>query len=417
VTYRSIRAVLCSTSSASHVLAGVLSAHADVEVLVFTRDTAKARTWSQILQCDHLAVAVPDGDGQQVVLTASSFTVTSNPEQAARRCDMVILSLPAFLHAKYLALLAPHLEDGCVIVGLPGQCGFEFDVRQALGARIAHFCVISFDSLPWICRIVEFGKRVRIAATKEVITGAMQGDPAGTRITDPLPTLQRLLGKPPQLMVSGHLLGITLRSPNAANHPPMMYSQWKDWDGMVLDAAPLFYETIGEHAVSLLAEVNREILATAGRIATESADADLSQVIPGYDWEITCYGQSIKDKTSLMTAIRTNSGYQGIEHPMIRIAPGKFIPDFGHRFLAEDVPFGLVVMRGIAEIARVPTPNIDMVLSWSQDRLGKEYLTGSGLTGRDVVTTRCPQRYGFTTLPEILGCQRSGTGGVAGCPP
>ncbi len=156
--------------------------------------------------------------------------------------------------------------------------------------------------------------------------------------------------------------------------------------------------------MSLLVEINREVLATAERIVAEYPDVDLSQVVPGYDWEIACYGQVIKDKTSLLTAIRTNVGYQGIEYPMVRISPGKFIPDFGHRFLIEDVPCGLVVIRGVAEIAGVLTPHIDMVLSWSQERLGKEYLTSSGLSGRDVASTQCPQRYGFTTLPEVLGC-------------
>lgn len=385
-------------------MAGVLSANADVELAVFTQDAAKARAWNQILQRDHLTVNVPDRDGERVALTAHSFAVTSNPVQAARRCDIVILSLPAFLHSRYLTLLAPFLDDGCVVVGLPGQCGFEFDVRQALGERIGRFSVVNFDSLPWICRIVEFGKTAWIAGTKEVVTGAIQGDPAGTRIADPLSTLQRLLGEPPQLVVSGHLLGITLRSPNASNHPPMMYSQWKDWDGTALEFPPLFYEAIDEQAVSLLVEINREVLATAERIVAEYPDVDLSQVVPGYDWEIACYGQVIKDKTSLLTAIRTNVGYQGIEYPMVRISPGKFIPDFGHRFLTEDVPCGLVVIRGVAEIAGVLTPHIDMVLSWSQERLGKEYLTSSGLSGRDVASTRCPQRYGFTTLPEVLGC-------------
>lgn len=396
-----IRIALCGASSASHVLAAILSVHADVTLSVFTRDAAKAYAWSHILRHDHLTVNMLDGNGERVTLTANSFVVTSDPARAARQCDMVILSLPAFLHSGYLASLAPYLEDGCVVVGLPGQCGFEFDVRQALGERAGRFGVVNFDSLPWVCRIVEFGKKVWIAGTKEVITGAMR-NPSATRLTDPLSTLRRLLGAPPRLVISGHLLGITLRSPNASNHPPMMYSRWKDWDGAALGSPPLFYEALDERAASLLVEINREVLATAERVTALHADADLSHVIPGYEWEIACYGPVIKDKTNLMTAIRTNPGYQGIEHPMIQITRGKFVPDFGHRFLAEDVPFGLVVIRGVAEIAGVPTPRIDQVLSWSQERLGRQYLTGSGLAGRDLATTRCPQRYGFTTLPEIL---------------
>ncbi len=399
--------MLCTTGAASHTLAGVLSAQPDVEVSVFSQNAVKVRAWQRILERDHLAVSVRDGDDERVAFSGNSFTVTNDPEAAARGCDILLLSLPAFLHSRYLSSLAPYLEDGCVIVGLPGQCGFEFDVRDVLGARPRHFLVVNFDSLPWVCRLVEFGRNALIAGTKQVLVGAMQGDPDATRIGDPLAALQRLLGSPPRLDVAGHLLGITLRSPNASNHPPMMYSRWKEWDGAALESPPLFYEALDEQGAALLWAVNGELRATAQRIMAEHPAADLSQVIPAYDWEIACYGPVIEDKTNLMTAVRTNSGYAGIPHPMIELGPGRFMPDFGHRFLAEDVPYGLAVLRGIAQIAGVPTPSIDQVLTWGQRQLAREYLTGSGLVGRDVSSTRSPQRYGYTTLPEVLGDQRT----------
>ena len=56
-----------------------------------------------------------------------------------------------------------------------------------------------------------------------------------------------------------------------------------------------------------------------------------------------------------------------------------FVPDFAHRYLTEDVPYGLVVIRGIAEIVQVDTPTIDKLLLWAQEKLGKEYLVGSKL--------------------------------------
>lgn len=86
---------------------------------------------------------------------------------------------------------------------------------------------------------------------------------------------------------------------------------------------------------------------------------------------------------------------------MIQTEGGRYVPDFNHRFLLEDIPC-LAVVRGIAEIAGVETPNMDTVLSWGQEKLGKEYLVGSSLTGRDVPTTRCPQGYGFTSIEELL---------------
>ncbi len=157
---------------------------------------------------DRLKVAVRQGHDQRVALTANPFTITNEPEPAARGCDLIIFAVPAFLHGTYLTALAPYLEDGCMIVGLPGQNGFEFEVRRALGQRLKNCIVMNFESLPWICRIIEFGQMVGIFGTKDKLVGALQGDLTRARVTDPLVVMQYLLGEPPRLQVSGHLLGL-----------------------------------------------------------------------------------------------------------------------------------------------------------------------------------------------------------------
>ncbi|HLL70473.1 MAG TPA: NAD/NADP octopine/nopaline dehydrogenase family protein [Pyrinomonadaceae bacterium] len=401
-----IRVLICGTGGGAHVLAGLFSTQPDVDVRVFTQNTDKIRRWREAMRRNEmLTVTVRrNGHGSLVALKAQPFTVTDEPEQA-RGCDFIIFAVPAFMHWTYLSALQPYIEDGCVIVGLPGQNGFEFDVRKALGERVENCVVMNFESLPWICRLAEFSRAVGIFGIKDKLVGALEGDLTRARVADPLATLQRLLGETPKLAVSGHLLGITLRSPNAYSHPPIMYGRWKDWDGVALERSPLFYQGVDEDTAELLGKVSEEVVRVSRRIMSEHPPLDLTQVIPMYDWDITCYGKDIKDKTNLMTALRTNSGYKGITHPMTRTANGKYVPDFNHRFLAEDVPFGLVVIRGIAEIARVQTPCLDKVLRWCQERLGKEYLVGSRLVGKDLATTRCPQRYGLTTIGEVLGAE------------
>ena len=103
-----------------------------------------------------------------------------------------------------------------------------------------------------------------------------------------------------------------------------------------------------------------------------------------------------------MTAMRTNDALKDIKHPMKKTKDGKFIPDFHNRYLAEDVPYGVVVFRGMAEIAGVKTPAMDEILLWSQKILGKEYLVGGELKGKDIRDTRAPQRYGFRTLTDLF---------------
>ncbi|MGH9873149.1 MAG: NAD/NADP octopine/nopaline dehydrogenase family protein [Pyrinomonadaceae bacterium] len=395
------RVLICGTGSGAHALAAVASRNG-FDVCVLSQSADKAERWTEILQHRPLKVVGRNGDNGDG-WKANSFTVTHDPALAARGCDLIIFAVPTFSHARYLELLEPEIDEGCIIIGLPGQNGFEFEVRKTLGPKLRNCVVMNFESLPWSCRIVEFGEAVRVNGTKETLVGAIDGDLSKAKLQRPLVVIQRLLGELPKLIVSGHLLGINLMSLNAYSHPPIMYGRWKDWDGKPVDQQPLFFQGVDEDTAALLGKISEEVVATSKRIMAEYPEVDLSQVIPMYDWDIAHYGSQIKDKTNLMTALRTNALYQGRTHPMIETESGQYIPDFSHRFLLEDIPC-LAVIRGIAEIAGVETPNLDTVLLWGQEKLGKEYLVGSSLTGKDLATSRCPQRYGYTRIADLLGC-------------
>lgn len=397
----SIRVLICGTGSAAHALAAVASTKPGVEVRVLTQSPDKAQRWSEAMHRHRLTVVGRNGANGGHGWQANTFTVTERPEQAACGCDLIIFAMPAFSHARYFSLLEPEIKEGSVIVGLPGQNGFEFAARKALGAKLRNCVVINFESLPWSCRTVEFGQTVRINGTKERLVGALQGDLTEAKLKDPVAVIQRLLGPAPELFVSGHLLGITLMSLNAYSHPPIMYVRWKDWNGREVEEPPLFFQGVDEETADLLVKISDEVVAIGQRIMAEYPQVDLSQVIPMYEWDIAHYGGQIRDKRNLMTALRTNVLYEGRTHPMIQTANGGYVPDFNHRFLLEDIP-SLAVIRGIAELAGVETPHMDTVLLWGQEKLGKEYLVGSKLTGRDVPTTRCPQGYGFQSIEELL---------------
>ena len=160
---------------------------------------------------------------------------------------------------------------------------------------------------------------------------------------------------------------------------------------------------------------------------------DLSTVRKAHDWFIRAYvDEPGIDRTSVTSMLRTNSAYRGLTHPMKKVvrydpSTGSAIPDsaprlvpaFEHRYLAEDIPYGLVVTRGIAELAGVPTPTIDAIITWSQKVTGFNFLTeakpgGHGfsesdipgtelrLGGNDVARSRCPQRYGWFDLDWFM---------------
>lgn len=76
--------------------------------------------------------------------------------------------------------------------------------------------------------------------------------------------------------------------------------------------------------------------------------------------------------------------------------------DVATRYLTEDVPFGLLVTKGIALVVGVETPMIDEVITNISAWIGKEYLIDGELIGRDVMRTRAPQRYTLDSLEGLI---------------
>ncbi|MDZ7827698.1 MAG: NAD/NADP octopine/nopaline dehydrogenase family protein [Gammaproteobacteria bacterium] len=93
--------------------------------------------------------------------------------------------------------------------------------------------------------------------------------------------------------------------------------------------------------------------------------------------------------------------YRGVRTPMVR-GPDGHRPDFSHRFFAEDVPHGLVIARGVAEIAGVATPEIDRVLDWCQQIMGREYLVDGRMAGRDLAESAAPQAFGIDDADALI---------------
>jgi len=113
------------------------------------------------------------------------------------------------------------------------------------------------------------------------------------------------------------------------------------------------------------------------------------------------YSDQISDKTSVTGVFKTNVGLTGFRSPM-KEEDGKWLIDFKSRYFTEDIPEGLCMYKGIAELAGVPTPTIDFIIGFFQKFMGKEYVKDGKLAGADVGETKSPQRFGITTLEALI---------------
>ena len=396
-----IKLLICGAGSGAHAFAGIASSFPSTEVRVLSLYKDKAERWNDALKTSDLRITRYRLGQEPSKISSKPTLITNKPEEAVPGCDVIAFVLPAFAHQVSLEAIKPYIEPGVTLVGLPGAAGFEYQVCDVLEEKASQCTIMNFESLPWACRITEFGRECEVLGTKETLFGAMRSGNVPAK-KDPVCCLQSLLGDEPKLLVSGHLVGATLMSTNAYLHTSILYSQWHDWDEKPLDEAPLFYHGLTEAGAQLLSKVSDEVVAVAEAIAQKKPEVDTSRVVNIYHWYMRCYPNDIKDKTNLHTAIRTNAGYKGLRHPMKKTTDGKLVPDFTYRYMTEDIPYGLVVIRGIAEIAGVKTPNMDRVMTWAQGKMGKEFLVDSKLQGKDMALSMAPQVYGLTTLKAVL---------------
>lgn len=400
-TENKLNVLVCGGGNGAHCLAGLSASNPDVETRVLTLFADEAERWSKILQTNDLTVTMVNSDGSSGEIKSKPTLVTKDPKEAASGADVIFLVVPAFAHEQYFREISHFVGDNTLIVGLPGQAGFEFQCLYMLGEKAKSCIVMSAESLPWACRILEFGRLVQILGFKETLrVSKLQGSQSNFK-GSPFDTVQKVLGPKPVLREIQNYIAVNLMAKSII-HPPLMYGQWSSFDGTPLKEKPLFYKGVDEKQAKLLSGVSDECIAIGKAIEKQIPGTDMSEVIHIFDWYLAYYADQITDKTNLMTAMQTNKAYDGLLHPMKEVDNGQFVPDFNYRYMAEDVPFGLVVMKGIGELAEVATPVMDEIITWAQGKLQQEYMVGSKLSGKDVSKTRAPQRFGFKSLQQLF---------------
>lgn len=389
--------LVCGGGNGAHTLAAMAASLTNVEVNVLTLFSDEAKRWSDALGDSSIVLDVVNNDGTHREIKGKPRLITNEPAAAMKGVDAVYFVVPAFAHQQYFDAISKFIEPDTIIIGMPGQSGFEFQAMKSLGDKVNVCAIISMETLPWACRIVEFGRKVQVLGIKDVLgVSVIPGN--GNYKYPPLEYAQKIMGPKPELKSTQNYLVVTLLA--MAIHPQIMYGKWRNWDGKPLTEVPLFYQGVDDIQADLLTKISDEVMALAKEINHQRKDLDMSEVMDIHDWYKIYYREQILDNSSLKSCMNTNKAYNGLVHPM-KQENGGYVPDFTHRYISEDIPFGLVVLKGIAECVGLQTPTIDEVIAWGQQKLGKEFIVGSKLIGKDLGQTRAPQAYGFNKLADL----------------
>lgn len=409
------KVLLCGGGNAIHVLTSYIGSKDNCEVNIlslFPGEADRLRDNIPMMEEGKNGGIKCINDLGQGDIYGKPNVISNDPSIVATNVDVIILALPSFTHQMYLEALKPYIKPGCTVGSMPGEGGFDLCCRHVLGDElVTQINIYALETLPWACRIVEYGRTVEVLGTKQEIDIVIRpafdkGASSSTSKEQVLELFQNLIGRLPKLVPACNFLAVTLMNINSVWHPTISYCYYHDKDVTVpMDEPPLFYQGATEFTGEKLDLVSNEVLNLGKVLKEKYPTLDLSSLYHVRDWMLRSYGDDIGDKTNIYTMLISNKGYRGLTHPTREVqvdGKTKYLPNFKYRYFSEDIPCGLIVTRGIAELAGVATPHMDDVIMWCQSVMDKEYLVNGKLVGKDLNSTRCPQQYGEHNLDAFM---------------
>jgi hypothetical protein len=324
---------ICGGGNLGHVVAGFLAAHGDCEVSLLTRHPER---WQQQLE-----ITTPAG----TILQGAIGKITSDPKDVIPQADIVLLCLPGFSIREVLQQIAPALTSGTAVGSIVSSTGFFFEAFKILPKDTPLF---GFQRVPFISRIIEYGRKVELKGYKESLHVAIEHSVAKEDVRE---TLEQLFEKP--VTLAENFYEVSLSNSNPLLHPARLYTMWGDWQpGIVYPRNPQFYAEWTLEASTLLLQM----------------DEELQQLLPVLGLPKGCIPPILDyyeatDAESLTQKLRSIKAFQGILSPMKAVEDG-FVPDVSSRYFTEDFPYG---MRFIVETAKqyhAAIPTISKIYQW-----------------------------------------------------
>jgi opine dehydrogenase len=303
--------------------------------------------------------------------------ITSDAGEAIRGADLVILMGPTHAHAAIADTIAPHLTDQQILMAAPGHTLLLIpNSLRAKGRRIAGYCDTA--TLPYIAR-KSSPTSVRITqAAKYLIFAAFPGNRADELV-------ERIRSVYPALQPGANLLETVFPYTNAIHHPPAILCNAGRVEATGGDYYH-YYDGISPAVGRLVDALDRERLAIARALGVRALPFVEQFHRIGYTTD---------------AARRTGLAYEAFHQS----EPDRWIKAPGsldHRFLNEDVPYGLVLLSELGKLANVATATIDHVICLACAATGKDYraqgltLARLGLAGRSPAETTALLDKGYT---------------------
>ena len=341
-------AVLGGGNSALTMAADLALAGAAVSLFEFEEYAARLGPIRETRKIEKYGSLGASGATGKAELTLVSTVM----ERAIAGADLIIVAVPAYAHMRFFEELARCVSPGQTILIAPGNWGalrlynLLRDKKVGAGVKIAetdvctHICRAGESFLgPDKVRVILERARLRLSAIPSVDTESV------------IAMLQPFY---PQIVRGENVIETSLRNDNIVTHGPLM-----------LMNAGWLEHTAGNFMIY------RDGLTPSVARAIDGVRKEREGVI----------GALNLPRVALPAPDETFKRYASAQwvHDPCEIGP----PDLGHRYLSEDVPYGLVPLREIGRTLGIAMPVIDAVIALSGIANGEDY-SSAGLSLDDL---------------------------------
>jgi opine dehydrogenase len=271
---------------------------------------------------------------------------TTDIGDAVRGVPVIMVTVPASGHEAVARLMAPHLSDGQIIVLNPGRTGGALAFRATLWKEgcTASVTVAETNTFIYASRTLGPGRSRVFGVKKSVSVAAL---PAVRTIH----VVRALKPVFPQFLPVESVMVTSLDNMGAVFHPVPT----------LLNAARVEASSAFEHYTDGISPSVASVLEALDRERMSIADALGVPARSALDWLRESYGISADN---LYDAIQANRAYRGISAPT----------SLDCRYITEDVPFSLVPMLSLAQVAGVDTPVIRAAVNLASVLTGEDYM-------------------------------------------
>lgn len=394
--------VICGGGSSAHTLIPLLKG-SNFDVSIYT---SRPEEWNHCIDLEW-----HDPSGKVLGSYSGELKKASNdPAQLIPCADYVVFCMPVYRYRVALHEIAPFInKEKTVFIGtVYGQGGWNWMVNEVKAKyELDNIVTFAFGLIPWICRIINYGKKGVTYGCKAANYAAVYPHDYFEQINGELfeNICFKWFGKG-KVEQSDDFLSLTLSVDNQIIHTSRCLGLYKvhgkTWQNK--EDVPWFYRDYDDLSAKLLADLDKDYTKVRNAIKAMYPEKDFKYMLDYLALERFSYQSH---NTDIRESFVTSQTLTSIGTPVVQNADGLWEVDRNHRFFLDDIYYGNCIAKWMAEQLDIETLTIDEILSWAQQVRGEKIIANNKLLidSPDLslpLKSGIPPVYGFKGIEDCI---------------